>query len=486
MANTPGFFESLGNSLTGGGDSALTSLNKNGYSQYQVTGAPDVSKNFRGYDATGADVSATQPYQDSQAALMQALQARANGTGGPTVADEQLQKGIGSSLAASKAAVAGSRGQDAGLVASGLGTTLADTTAGGAGDAAALRVSEQENAQGALGGLDANAISSGNQLGEFGAESANQAKQFSSGLQAQLGGFENQDWQFKNNLEAQQQSQQNAVIAGQTNQAVAQNQSMMGNPVNQLGGLVSTAANVVGQASQLMADGAVVSGPFSGPGITMGNFSGLDEAPRMMADGGVTLPGPAMNSFAIPQLPSVSVTGPDVVNPKDWNLKPSSGSPSQPQGPAKTDSFQGSSLGGSQADPDTSGANLGATDIGGTSSAMEGALAAKGRVTSGPMKAIIGEAGPEAVVPIKPNGDADMQRAKDPALRQLLQTHPDLQHIQSQGPLPASKAQPISPDLAQALAHAGHGLEQRVMELESVMNRISSRSQRKERASASA
>lgn len=54
--------------------------------------------------------------------------------------------------------------------------------------------------------------------------------------------------------------------------------------------------------------------------------------------------------------------------------------------------------------------------------------AAKGKVVKGPTHLLVGEAGPEAVIPVKPDGSADMNRAKDPKLRGLLASRPDLKH----------------------------------------------------------
>src|ERR1700677_2657361 len=114
MANTPGLFNGIASSLFGGGQSAADALKANGYTPYQVTQNPNVAGNFSGYQGAQANTSANQPYMQAQSALLGQLGSEASGTGGPNVADQQLQAGIGQSLSAQKAAAAGARGQNAG------------------------------------------------------------------------------------------------------------------------------------------------------------------------------------------------------------------------------------------------------------------------------------------------------------------------------------------------------------------------------------
>lgn len=447
MANIGGFFDNLSQSLFGGGPNALQQLQNNGYSQYKMTQAPNTSGFFRGYGAQNANTSANAPYQAAQGQLLGQLQSQANGTGGPTVADQQLHAGMGATLAAQKAAMAGSRGQNAGLAAGQLGTEAAGTEAGYAGQAGAQRAQEQQAAQSQLGGLTQGAIGQGNQLGEFNAGEQNQAGQYNSGLQAQYGGLQNQNWQFGQNLGAQQQSQQNAAVAGQTNQALAQEQSMMGNPLNQIGGLASTAAGVIGA----VADGGVF---------------GMDA-------GGVVLPGPATNNWAIPALPSVSLS-----SGGGEAMKPIQG-----LGGGKKPAPQAAPQAGS-ADPSMTGdaGSLGGSAGGGAMGGDAMALMADGGyvgqsnavvapVAQGPTKAVIGENGPEAVVPIKPNGDVDPARARDPGVQTLLANHPEMKHIKPAPGRQEWEANGVGDkSTAMAMAMAGAKLSDRVAELENAFH----------------
>lgn len=481
MANIGGFFDNLSQSLFGGGPNALQQLQNNGYSQYKMTQAPDVSGKFGGYGAQSANTSANAPYMQAQQQLLSQLQGQANGTAGPTVADQQLHAGLGATLAAQKAAMAGARGQNAGLASGQLGTEAANSEAGYAGQAGAQRAQEQQSAEGALGGLTQGAIGQGNQLGEYNATEQNQGRQFDAGLQAQLGGLQNQNWQYGNNLGAQQQSQQNAAVAGQTNQALAQEQQMMGNPLNQIGGMASTAAGIAGA----LADGGVI---------------GMDS-------GSVVLPGPASNTFAIPSLPSVSLSsgGGEAMKPiqglgggqkaadKPTPQANMEGAPTDPNELAPDMSGAGGALGGASdaggamgggaaamlADGGVAGGG-GCMSCGGVVGHADGCVAsAKGDVANGPQKAIIGENGPEAVVPIKPNGDVDPARARNPALQALLQSHPALRHIQATGQQPGQPTSTGDRATAAALAQAGAHLSDRVAQLEATIAHMAKRNQRR-------
>jgi hypothetical protein len=107
----------------------------------------------------------------------------------------------------------------------------------------------------------------------------------------------------------------------------------------------------------------------------------------------------------------------------------------------------------------------------------DGAISAP--VAHGPEKAIIGENGPEAVIPIKPNGDVDPARARNPAVKQLLATHPGLRHIQDAG---TPQGQPTGTGdhaTAAALAMAGAHLSDRVAALEQLLSSQARKSARR-------
>jgi hypothetical protein len=511
MANTPGLFNGIASSLFGGGQSAADALKANGYTPYQVTQGPNVAGNFAGYQGAQANTSANQPYMQAQSALLGQLGSEAAGTGGPTVADQQLQAGTGQALAAQKAAMAGARGQNAGLAQAQLGTNMANTTAGASGQAAALRANEQQGAQGALGGLTQGAIGQGNQLAEANQASTNQGLAATSQAQQNYGNLQNQDWQYTNNLGANQQAQYNQMIGSMTG-AADQSQA---NVSNQIGGsLINTGIQGASQFFGLqsgaadgmiaMADGGLVGpaaaphGPTSqfaitGPGGGLSGGTGYDPTARMggqpMADGGVSIgaSAPSMAPF-----PGINV--PTAPAPVLTNYLSSKGGGRSPQ--------QSPTSGGPQADPDTAdtaaGKNAGATDIGSINAGMEDMPAADGMVANcygrvagmadgavsapvahGPEKAIIGENGPEAVIPIKPNGDVDPARARNPAVKQLLATHPGLRHIQDAG---TPQGQPTGTGdhaTAAALAMAGAHLSDRVAALEQLLSSQARKSARR-------
>jgi hypothetical protein len=105
-------------------------------------------------------------------------------------------------------------------------------------------------------------------------------------------------------------------------------------------------------------------------------------------------------------------------------------------------------------------------------------MAAKGAVADGPQHAIIGENGPEAVVPIKPNGDVDPARARNPALQSLLEQHPALRHIQATGKQPGQPTGTGDHATAAALAQAGAHLSDRVAQLEATIGHLARRNVR--------
>lgn len=100
-------------------------------------------------------------------------------------------------------------------------------------------------------------------------------------------------------------------------------------------------------------------------------------------------------------------------------------------------------------------------------------------VARGPTKAIIGENGPEAVVPIKANGDVDPARARNPGLQQLLASHPGLSHIQDAGQPQGQPTGTGDRATAAALAMAGAHLSDRVAALEQLLSSQARKSQRR-------
>jgi hypothetical protein len=564
-AANPGLLGGMGYSLFGGGPNAAQKLESSGYTPYQETAGPDVSGDFQGYQAISSNEAGGQPYADAQSALLKQLGAQATGTGGPTVADQQLQRGMGSSIAASKAAAAGARGSNAGLVAPGLATTLANTTAGGAGDAAALRASEQTQAQAGLQG----AVNAGESVAENNQGAQNQAALYAANAKESYGNLLNQNWQYGNNLNAQQQAQYNAMIGSMEGAGSAgQMTGSAGAGMGALGSLASGASSLEGVAADgmvAMDDGGVMdssqadnfptgggsSGGSGGSGggggdvlSALGTAAGI--ASMFLGEGQVDIPSQARNfpkdvatprfeskswydpksGGKVPSFPgsatsgqnsSLGATGPSsqALSPgqlQNPGINPEAGSllltdPSQGLGGGIGGAGNGAAMGDSASaglggtlhmadggavgmQPHYSQYNLtgpGGGASGGTgydpTARMGGQPMADGGVSApvahGPEKAIIGENGPEAVVPIKPNGDVDQARARNPAVQQLLASHPDLRHIDDAGAPPGQPTGTGDHATAAALAMAGAHLSDRVANLERLLSSQARKNQRR-------
>lgn len=106
-----------------------------------------------GMDTGQADVdrSFSQQARDSQSNLGQALMDRALGRGGPSVAELQMQRGIGQAQQAAARQAASARGVNRGLASYGAINAGANLAAQGVQDAAALRAGETIAAQNAAG-----------------------------------------------------------------------------------------------------------------------------------------------------------------------------------------------------------------------------------------------------------------------------------------------------------------------------------------------
>ena len=264
-----GLSDVIGN-ITGNNQSNLGALQQRGYAQYQA--APDPTLNpqaYAAYQAAQAQAAQINPAANqelgNQNALISQLQAQSQGTG-PNLAQQQLQAGTQANLASQLAAAAGQRGNQApGAERMQLANETAATNQSAAGQAAQLRGQQQLGAENALGsvlgqtagqqiGLGENQAGLQNQVNLTNANAQNAASQFNT-QSAQLGNQQTQsDYQFGQNLAAQQQSNQNAAIAGQ--QLAAQNATSqqtagaIGGGLNAAGAAAGTAASSGGNGSQ--------------------------------------------------------------------------------------------------------------------------------------------------------------------------------------------------------------------------------------------
>jgi hypothetical protein len=511
----------IGNAF-GGGPSAAQQLSNNGYTPYTVSGAPDEAGAFSGYQAQNANTTAAAPYTAAQQSLLSQLQSQANGTGGPSVAQQQLQSGLSQNLASEKAAAAGARGPNAGADNKNLQTNMANANAGVAGSAAALRANETENAQGQVANLANTGVGQQNQLAEANQAAANQAGQYNAGLQSELGAMTNQDWATTQGLNAQQAAQYNQMVGGITSNQEGQNNTLesqtMGSLVNfGAGALTPATPGGSGGTSSIMSDEDEKTDTDDASGPTQsfldkvsGQFGGQLSDPTTDSAGDV----PSATSGASGGPPSLGSapsggTGQPVQMPNTSN----SGSGSNPWDDAyafKVGNAMGPASGTDQLSSiSLSNASSGASSMmggaggggGGASSAMSGigalAAMAEGGTTTKPTTAVVGEEGPEVVdlpegATVSPNTSPKTQgflqalkahsyKYKDPnADGAAPGTHygPMAQELEAAGPVGKSVVEQ-GPDgvkrvntgrLSLALAGAGHVLSKRVDALETAMN----------------
>jgi hypothetical protein len=189
--------------------------------------------------AAGPALGAANNTAANQSALGQALMARVNGTGGPSLAEMQMNRGLDSQIAAQRAQAASARGVSPGMAQRLMANNIAGAQQATNADAAMLRASEQQQAESALGNLLAG--QRGQDLGT--AQMGMQAGQFNAGMQQQSN-LANQNAELQNRAqmdaatqnyiamgmsreEAQQRAlaEQEALKAGQQTSANALNQA---------------------------------------------------------------------------------------------------------------------------------------------------------------------------------------------------------------------------------------------------------------------
>ncbi len=209
-------------------------LAQNGYQP----GAPLPQVSGTTYAPTAVNTTAAQPALNAESGLLTTLQAQAAGTGGPSLAQQQLQTGTNANLAGTLAAATATGNQNPGAAKEAAGRNLAAINAGAAGTAAATKASEQLAAEqgvgqeaGTLAGQDLGVATTNagatNTASQFGAAQAQQAGEFNTGLTAE------QQAQYQNEL---------GMLTNLNQNAYNQYQNTVNSP--------STYLNVVGGAGQ--------------------------------------------------------------------------------------------------------------------------------------------------------------------------------------------------------------------------------------------
>lgn len=517
--------------LFGGGPSPGQELQQNGWSNYSTTAAPAA--------AQSVNTAAAAPYTAAQAELLQKLQAQANGTAGPTQAQQQLQSGVSQTLAAQRAAMAGARGgnQNLGAINAQLGNAAATTDAGAAGTAAALRAQEQANAQSGAANLATTGAGQQQQVAETNAQLANS------------------QWELGNQLNAQQQLAQNQAVAGLTGAENNANQTFGSNLLSS--GLTSS-SSVLNPISNFSGSGGVGAESASSDEAVKNSIASVsdEEMSDWMSRVQPIFNQPQPGAAAVPlHAPAPLQATPSVGAQWDYgnglgdegfktsNQAQAKGGnqmgqalqkqirqgQSSSQAPASTTSTTAAApattststaaggVGADAAGADAAGADIAAPAVADAASSGLAAdlisaapealalAAAHGRVLKGPRLVLAGEAGKEAIVPLKDDGTPDEEKATGPGMADFFSklkahsykyddpkapgsapgTHygPMAQELERTGPVGASTVTE-GPDgvkrvdaarLALALAGAGAAQEHRLNTLEQTLKALASK-----------
>ena len=251
---------------------AYTPLNETDYSGAQSAGA----------NVFGQGVNESNAAGQNQSALVAQLQQQANGTGGPTLAQQQLASGLAQNQAQSAGAIASQRGLNPALAARLIGNQQAAAGQQAAGQSAMLRNQEMLNAQGMLGQTLNSQRSAALNQGQLGGQFFGQAGQLQNAQNAT---------RSQSNLGVQALNLQSALANQQALQN-AQNpnsgvQAQNTNSQNAITGSVLGAAGAVaGTMLGGPAGGAIGAG--AGKALAGGDGGGdIAMAPQKYADGGV-------------------------------------------------------------------------------------------------------------------------------------------------------------------------------------------------------
>jgi hypothetical protein len=356
-------YGTVGGGFFGSGQAANQQLGQSGYNlQNYATANGGLNQNaFNGYNAQNAqaaniNASGGQPYSNAQLGLMAQLQGQANGTGGPSQADLQLQQGTQAALASTLASTAGARGQqNAGAAAKMAQENQAAQTQGAAAQAASQRASEQVGAEQQLAGLTGQGINQATQQAGLTQQAAlanqqaqNAAAQFGAESQQNYQNLANQNWQFGTGLNAQQNNAYNQAIYG----LVSGNQASQNQLANSE---ITDWASPQGINSLAQAGNALSSDEDVKSNIENSNSDMRAFLASLSNSGGMSSGG-AMPLINTPEGANIAKKAP-TEQPKE-----------------ESDPFPNTGGMASGADADTAGANLGATDLPGASGIGEGGM----------------------------------------------------------------------------------------------------------------
>ncbi len=226
-----------------GDDHTLRELAQMGYQFYTPTGAPDLSQYFR------TDQNPELQFRQGEIDLMNRLHGQSLGNG-PSAAIGTLTAGRDANAANLMAALASGRGSPG--TASGALAASAMAGQQAANQAAIIRAQEQQSAEQQLGG-----VTSQGAAGDLAEQQlrANQA--------ANLGNYQESNWQYLNNLNAAQRGDLNQVLAAAEGAAVGSQRSLLPTAINAAAGVGAAGASAFGKTPQPIpaAHGAVVDHP---------------------------------------------------------------------------------------------------------------------------------------------------------------------------------------------------------------------------------
>jgi hypothetical protein len=443
----------------------LSNLQNAGYSQYQLQPNQQMGQEEQGFEGYNATTGAAPSYgqlqqtQAQQQGLANSLQAQAAGAG-PNPALAQLQQTTDANIKNQAALSAGAAASGAGgagaaryNAANQAGTLNQQAGGQAAVQAAQQQLGAQQAQAGVLGTMGGQNLTQAQQQQQLALENAgmtNQANQFTSQAGQNQAALLQQNYEFGQGLQAQQQSQQNSAVAALQGQQQQQQAAWETAGIQGGVGLIGSALGAALAKGGVVDHGKFVAGE-AGPEAEVPVPRqyvprATRQNPGRMADGGM-VSGPDFSSHiaALNQMTQQTIA----------NIGGARSAPSQPSAPAAAPSpfgGIGSAIGKAiKGKPTSAGFNPqamiaeGPTDdqpaLGGTpavdpsvgamgdfASAAPGGMAAKGRLLTQPTVIEAGEKGPEAIIPVKGDGSADMKRAKDPGVRKLIADHPEYKH----------------------------------------------------------
>jgi hypothetical protein len=228
--------------------------------------------------ARGPSMGQVDQTRGMQLDLAGALAARARGAGGPSVAELQMRRGLDSQIAAQRAQAASARGMSPGMAQRLAANNIAQAQQATNADAAMLRASEQQQAQGMLGNVLAGAR--GQDLGVAGMQ---QQTNLTNAQFQQQAGLANQQAELQNRQQMDQATQ--AYLAMGMSREEAQQRALA--DMERLKAEQQMSANELNQRTaeanaQRQQDAK--GGLFSAAGSIIGGIVGSDERIKKNVD----------------------------------------------------------------------------------------------------------------------------------------------------------------------------------------------------------